>query len=125
VRVDHKDPKELAKQADKLWALHNTNSGGSIASVQQDCVEGDFVAAMWAGDRQQGGSGSRGRGRGSSRGRGGQGGGRPALSVEEPEASKEARLAAGLCNKHWRYGGLASSCMPHAAGRETAEPGAT
>ncbi len=102
-RVDHKDPKELARQADELWALHDTSGGGGIAAVQQDCVEGDFVAAVRAGDRQRGGGGSRGRGRG-------RGGGRPASSVEEPEASKEARLAAGLCIKHWRYGELASSC---------------
>jgi hypothetical protein len=48
-RVNHKDPKELAKQADKLWALHDTNGGGGgIAAVQQDCVEGDFVAAVAA-----------------------------------------------------------------------------
>ncbi len=72
-------------------------------------MEGDFVAAVRAGDRQRGG-GSRGRGRGDGRGRGGRGGGRPASSVQEPEASKEARLAAGLCIKHWRYGELASSC---------------
>jgi hypothetical protein len=103
-RVDHKDPKELAKQARELWALHDTNGGGGVAAIQQDCVEGDFVAAVRAGDRQRGG-GSRGRGRGSSRGSG-----RPASSVEEPEASKEARLAAGLCIKHWRYGEPASSC---------------
>jgi hypothetical protein len=71
-RVDHKDPKELAKQADELWALHDTKGGGGggIAAVQQDCVEGDFVAAVRAGDRQRGG-GSRGRGRSGGRGRGG------------------------------------------------------
>jgi hypothetical protein len=109
-RVDHKDPKELAKQADELLVLHDTNGGGGIAAVQQDCMEGDFVAAVRAGDRKRGGSSSRGRGHGGGRGQGGRGGGRPASSVEEPEASKEARLAAGLCIKHWRYGELASSC---------------
>jgi hypothetical protein len=58
-RVDHKDPKELAKQADELWSLHDTNGGGggggggvAVATIQQDCVEGDFVAAVRAGDRQ-------------------------------------------------------------------------
>jgi hypothetical protein len=30
--------------------------------------------------------------------------------LPEPEASKEARLAAGLCIKHWRYGEAPSSC---------------
>jgi hypothetical protein len=60
-RVDHKDPKELAKQTDELWALHDTNGGGGgITAVQQDCVEGDFVAAVRTGDRQRGGNGSRG-----------------------------------------------------------------
>ncbi len=61
-RVDHKDPKELARQADELWALHDNISGCAIAAVQQDCVEGDF--AVRAGDRQPGGGGSRGPGRG-------------------------------------------------------------
>jgi hypothetical protein len=37
-------------------------------------------------------------------------GNRPATSVDEPKASKEAHLAAGLCIKHWRYGEAASSC---------------
>jgi hypothetical protein len=80
-----------------------------VAALQQDCAEGDFVAAVRAGDRQRGG-GSRGHGRSGGRRRGGRGSGHPTSSVEEPEASKEARLAAGLCIKHWRYGELASSC---------------
>jgi hypothetical protein len=73
-RVDHNDPKELAKQADELWALHDTNGGGGITAVQQNYVEGDFVAAVQAGDRQRGGSGSRGHGRGGGRRRGSRGG---------------------------------------------------
>ncbi len=111
-RVDHKDPKELARQADEFRALHDNTMGSAITAIQQDCAEGDFVAAVRAGDRQRGGSGSRGHGRGGwgSRGRGGRGNVHPSSSVEEPEASKEARLAAGLCIKHWRYGELASSC---------------
>jgi hypothetical protein len=49
-RVVHKDPKELAKQADELWALHDTNGGGGgVAAIQQDCVERDFVAAVRGG----------------------------------------------------------------------------
>jgi hypothetical protein len=80
VRVDHKDPKELAKQADELWALHDTNGGGGggggVAAIQQDCAEGDFVTAVRAGDRQRGG-GSRGHGRGGGRRRGGWGSGSP------------------------------------------------
>jgi hypothetical protein len=111
-RVDHKDTKELARQADEFRALHDNTMGSAITAIQQDCAEGDFVAAVRAGDRQRGGSGSRGHGRGhwGSRGRGGRGNGHSSSSAEEPEASKEARLAAGLCIKHWRNGELASSC---------------
>ncbi len=64
-RVDHKDPKELAKQADELWALHDTNGGGcgsGVAAIQQDCVEGDFVCRRQAARRRFQGGG-RGGGR--------------------------------------------------------------
>jgi hypothetical protein len=103
-RVDHKDPKALAIQADELWALHE-NTGGVAAAVHHETREPEFVAAV-SGARQQGGS----RGRGRGRGRGGRG--PPRAALEEPEASKEARLAAGICFKHWRYGEAASSCTP-------------
>jgi hypothetical protein len=46
------------------------------------------------------------RGRGG-RGHHGRGGGRQSVV---PEASQEARLAAGLCIKHWRYYKQANSC---------------
>ncbi len=36
--------------------------------------------------------------------------GKAAPRLPVPEASKEARLAAGLCIKHWIYGEAASSC---------------
>jgi hypothetical protein len=95
-KADHKEPKTLAAQADELWALHdNTNSGGGVATVQENAVP-DFVAAI-SGDRRRGGGG---RGRG----------GKTTPRLPEPEASREARLAAGLCIKHWRYGDSASSC---------------
>jgi hypothetical protein len=108
-RVDHKDPKALAQQADELWALHDGRQE-TVAAVQPDFLDGDMVAALRPGDRGRGLN--RGRGKGASgRGRGGRGGGRPASAADEPEASREARLAAGLCVKHWRYGEVASSCM--------------
>jgi hypothetical protein len=107
-RVDHKDPKALAQQADELWALHDGRQE-VVAVLQPDCLDGDFVAAVRPGDRGRGGGG-RGARRPGGRQRGGRGGNRPATSMDEPEASKEARLAAGLCIKHWRYGEAASSC---------------
>jgi hypothetical protein len=50
-RVDHKDPKELAKQADELWSLHDTNGvggGGGVATIQQhgyNCVEQSRISS--------------------------------------------------------------------------------
>jgi hypothetical protein len=102
--VDHKDPKELATRANELWALHDnpgTSSSSTVAVVQPEGQEADFVAALRSGG-QQGGN-SRGGARGGSRGRGGR-------AAHEPEASKEARLAAGMCFKLWRYGDAATSC---------------
>jgi hypothetical protein len=110
-RVDHKDPKALAQQADELWALHDGRAD-TVAAVQQDFGEGELVAALRFGDRGRGGvnRGRRSRG-GGGRARSDRGGGQTSsAAVEEPEVSREARLAAGLCIKHWRYGEAASSC---------------
>jgi hypothetical protein len=107
-RVDHKDPKALAQQADELWALHDGRSE-TLVAVQPGFGDGEMVAALCAGDRGRGSVARGGRSRGAGGcSRGGRGGGCPAL--EEPEASREARLAAGLCIKHLHYGEAASSC---------------
>jgi hypothetical protein len=103
-KADHKDPKTLATQADELWALHDNTSGGSRSAAVQETPDSDFVAAI-SGYRRRGGA-ARGKTRGGGRGRGG----KAAPRLPEPEASKEARLAAWLCIKHWRYGEAASSC---------------
>ncbi len=104
-KADHKDPKTLATQVDVLWALHDTSNGGDGVAAVQESPDSDFVAAI-SGDRRRGGGSTRGKTRGGGRGRGG----KAAPRLREPEASKEARLAAGLCIKHWRYGESASSC---------------
>jgi hypothetical protein len=121
--VDHKDPKVLATRVDELWALHD-NPGSSISTVavvQPEGQEVDFVAAVRSGSQREGNSS--GGARGGNRGRGGCGAARGGGAAHKPEASKEARLAAGMCFKHWRYGDAATSCTPPAAGRETAAPG--
>jgi hypothetical protein len=107
-RVDHKDPKALAQQADELWALHDGRAD-SVAAVQPDFGEGELVAALRFGDRGRGGVNHGGRSRGGG-GRARDGGRTSSAAVEEPEVSREARLAAGLSIKHWRYGEAASSC---------------
>jgi hypothetical protein len=86
-------------QADERWALHDNKGGGGVAAVQEN-PETDFVAAIF-GDRRRAGASC-----GSGRSRGG----KTAPRLPEPEASKETRLAAGLCIKHWRYREAASSC---------------
>ncbi len=103
-KADHKDLKMLATQVDELWALPDNNGGGDVAAGQEN-PEADFLAAV-SGDRRRGGGVTRGKTRGGGRGRGG----KAAPRLPEPDASKEARLASGLCIKHWRYGEAASSC---------------
>ena len=105
-KADHKDLKTLAKQAGELWALQdNTNgSSGGIFAVQEN-LEVDFVAAI-SGDRRHRGGTARGKTRGGRRDRGG----KTTPRLPEPEASRDARLAASLCIKLWRYGDSASSC---------------
>jgi len=86
-------------------ALHDNNgSGGSMAAVQEN-LEADFMVAI-SGDRRRGGGAAERKTRGGGSGRGG----KAVPRLHEPEASKEARLAAGLCIKLWRYGEAASSC---------------
>jgi hypothetical protein len=102
-KANHKEPKTLERQADELWVLHNNNGGGGGVAAVQENPETDFVAAI-SGDRRRGGGASRRKTRGGGRGRGGK------TVPRLQEASKKARLAAGLCIKHWRYGEAASSC---------------
>jgi hypothetical protein len=99
--ADHKDPKALADKADQLWG-HHTIEGSGISAVHAE--EEPIVAAV------RSDNGGRGRGRG---GRGGNRRGRGAGSSRaaiESDISRDARLAAGLCLRHWRYGDQAHGC---------------
>jgi hypothetical protein len=99
-RVDHKDPKALADHADELWAFH-VAPNAQLAALSIDGAGEVPIAAIRVvveGSRGRGGCG-RGQGRGAKQ-----------QQPQEPEASKEAPLAAGLCIKHWRYGEQANSC---------------
>jgi hypothetical protein len=103
-KVDKKDPKALADQADELWGMHDF--AGTIAPVVADELlqEDGVVAAVRRDAGSRGGRGGRGR---KNRGGGNNGGGK---QQQEPDVSRDARLAAGLCLKHWRYGNQANSC---------------
>jgi hypothetical protein len=53
--VDHKDPKALATRADELWALHDnpgTSSSSTVAVVQPEGQEADFIAAVRSGGQR-------------------------------------------------------------------------
>jgi hypothetical protein len=86
--MDHTRLKELATAADQLVAMRTRLA--AVAAVEADPGE---VAAV------------------ATRGRRTDTGWRPAVAKqknkkqqEEPEPSKAARLAAGLCLRHWGYG---------------------
>jgi hypothetical protein len=100
--VDHKDPKALAAQADSHWGLHESQAPLMPVLADQEAPEESLNAVR----SDRGGRG--GRGGRSRRGRGGGGGTRQPV---ESDASMAARLASGLCLKHWRYGEQAHSCV--------------
>jgi hypothetical protein len=101
--VDHKDPKALAAQADSHWGLHESQAPLMPVLADQEGPE-ESLNAVRSDRGGRGGRGGRGR-----RGRGGGGGG--TRQPVESDASMAARLASGLCLKHWRYGEQAHSCV--------------
>jgi hypothetical protein len=100
-RADHKDPKKLADEADNLWGMHVAPADQVAALSPAAEVEGTVAAMRPAADSGRGRRGRRGRGGGGNAGQ---------RQQQEPELSRAARLAAGLCLKHWRYGEAANSC---------------
>jgi hypothetical protein len=101
--VDHKDPKALAAQADSHWGLHESQAPLMPVLADQEGPE-ESLNAVRSDRGGRGGRGGRGR-----KGRGGGGGG--TRQPVESDASMAARLASGLCLKHWRYGEQAHSCV--------------
>jgi len=104
---DHQEVHELAKKADRLWAIHGHRQHGNVAAVTADSA----VNAI------RGGHGNRkGRG-GPSRPRGGPATAAaarpattPATSASNPSPAALARDSAGLCFYHWQFGDRAHSC---------------
>jgi hypothetical protein len=96
-KVDHKDPKALAEQADELWALHTHDS--VVAAVQEFSMDEPAVNALkqQSKDRSSGGDRKKSwtKKKEKSDGQG------PSLA---------ARLESGLCQVHWVYGESATTC---------------
>lgn len=95
--ADLTDLKSLAARADALHTHHHTVA--HVAAVEQ--LGEEFVAAL-GGQRQKtkpaGGRNFTKKPPGDKK------------EPKEPEQSKAARLAAGLCVTHWRHGAAAWSC---------------
>ena len=112
---DHQEVHELAKKADRLWAIHGHRQHGNVAAVTADSA----VNAI------RGGHGNR-RGRGGpSRPRGGPATAAaarpattpaagpamtPAMLASNPSPAALARDSAGLCFNHWQFSDRAPSC---------------
>jgi hypothetical protein len=97
----------LAEHADELWSHHQQE--GTIAAVAQLAVEDEqLVVAIGGRDMPPSGQGSKYCGSLTVA----TGGGEKAKSKGPPEPviSRQARLAAGLCLAHWRYGKAAHAC---------------
>jgi hypothetical protein len=103
------EPRDIGELADKKWALHSHQHGGTIAAVELTEEDGQVAAV------KQSAAGSRARGKrsGHGRGRGGGGGGgqqntEPVTPSQAPAAL--ARMSTGLCHFHWTYGEKAQKC---------------
>jgi len=104
---DHQEVHELAKKADRLWAIHGHRQHGTVAAVATP----DSSSAVNA-VRGAPGGGRRGRG-GQQRPRGGAAapaGAAANSSAPSPSPASLARSSAGLCFYHWQFGDRARSC---------------
>ncbi len=88
-KVDHKDPKALAEQADELWALHTHDS--VVAAVQELSMEEPAVNALKQQSKDRSGGGDRKKKSWT----------RKKEKSDSQGPSLTARLESGLCHAHW------------------------
>jgi hypothetical protein len=101
------EPRDIGELANKKWALHSHQHGGSIAAVEAVEEEGQVAAVKQQAGRGRGKRAGRGRGRGG----GGGGGQQPGDTVTPNQAPAAlARMSTGLCHFHWTYGEKAQKC---------------
>jgi hypothetical protein len=118
-RVDHKDPKELAEQADHFWGLHDTPSSIAAVTLPGGGGKEQLVAAV----RTATGSG---RGRGGRGRHGGRGGG--GTGVGSRTRASYLVTPGWPPVFAWNTGDMGSTPTPVSSlvrGRKTARPGAT
>lgn len=98
-KVDHKDPKALAEQADELWALHAHDS--VVAALQDTSVDDAALNAIRQTARERPAGSDKKKKSWSNKKKEKSDGQGPSLS---------ARLESGLCHTHWIYGEAANTC---------------
>ena len=95
--MDHTRLKDLATATNQLYTMRPLGAA-IVANVEQDLA--DIAALSWRDDRQAANRKPAGKNHRKQ----------PVKKPEESELSKAARLAAGVCLRHWRYGSKAFSC---------------
>jgi hypothetical protein len=108
------NPRALAARADKLWSVHSTVKGGTLAAAEAEETTPASITAVRGGTR---GCGDNSRGRGGPRGRQRM---QPAsaaaptasgVPAADPTPSDLARASSGLCHFHWVYADKAGRCV--------------
>ena len=102
---DHQEVHQLARKADRLWAIHGHCLHGSVAAAGPAAASADGVNAVRGGAAQKRGSQQRGGGRGRYK---------PPKSGPATSTAPAAlaRDSAGLCFFHWNFGEQANKCEP-------------
>jgi len=97
---DHQEVQQLAKKADRLWALHGHRQHGAVAAVSAAAPVPVTAVRGASGGNRRGGRGGQARSRGGPSG----------TATARTTPSYLAQDAAGLCFYHWRFGDKASNC---------------
>jgi hypothetical protein len=101
---DHQEVQQLAKKADRLWAIHGHRQHGAVAAVSTTASSVAAVSVTAArgapGNTRRGGRGGQARSRGGPSG----------TATARTTPSYLAQESAGLCFYHWRFGDKASNC---------------
>jgi len=106
---DMEDLQALAAKADSLHV--HVLQESSVATLALDSDEESTVAAVKSGSTARAPAGHGGGRRDSKPQKRTSGRGKAASEKTEPEVSRKARLTAGLCLPHWRYGTDAHNCF--------------